>query len=517
MAFQPLYKGSSTSSNSLIVGDPEGSVGIVTLWSKAKEIAKRVDPKNYCVIGQLFSAERGLDILIRNLLASPNITNLVITGIDFSKSGIVLEDFFKNGFERGVTDLTEKPCWRVKSKYPGYIGLDIPEEVLNELKDSMVVIRNTDITKVDFENLPRPSKTRKQYIFVRPAEQIKQYQGDYSGYIVRGKTIAEAWIKLLDIIMKFGKVSGTHYDDQQKEVLDLVSVITEEDPYNPFIPPFLPTNEQRVKEYIPRMTRDVKGESSKNYTYGSRMRSWFGQDQIQAAIAKLVKEPNSRAVVISLWDPVKDLTIGGSPCLNHIWFRVNESTKKLYMTVVFRSHDMFEGYPENLFALRVLQEEVRRELVEKLAQSEKPIDIKLGDLICISQSAHLYDDTWETCEEVLKKYKYKFIPKAQFQWDERGNFIIYLEEDEIVVEHTSTTKETLGIYRGKTAEDVRDQLIDANIIGNPAHGVYIGKELEKAELALKLNIHYIQDEPLNVNEVVNKKTESSMESPRESD
>src|SRR3989338_10933531 len=124
MTFQAIYKGGSSYSSSLVIGNPEGNVGIITLWSKAKEIAKKLDPSKYCVIGQLFSAERGLDILVRNLLANPQITNIIVTGVDFSKSGIVLVDFFEKGFKSGEQDVTEKTCWRVKSHYPGYVDLD---------------------------------------------------------------------------------------------------------------------------------------------------------------------------------------------------------------------------------------------------------------------------------------------------------------------------------------------------------------------------------------------------------
>src|SRR3989338_6898740 len=124
MTFEPIYKKDSTSSSGLIYGNVDSDLAIVTLWSKAKEVAAKLDSSNYCILGQLFSAERGLDLLVRNLLANPEIKKLIVTGIDFSKSGIVLLDFFKNGFEKGNADVTDKPCWRIKSNYPGYIGLD---------------------------------------------------------------------------------------------------------------------------------------------------------------------------------------------------------------------------------------------------------------------------------------------------------------------------------------------------------------------------------------------------------
>ncbi len=504
MTFQPLYKGGSTSSNSLIIGDPEGSVGIVTLWSKAKEIAKKIDPKNYCVIGQLFSAERGLDFLARNLLANPQITNLIVTGVDFSKSGIVLIDFFQNGFEKGKADTTEKDCWRVKSQYAGYIDLDIPEEVLNNLRETANIIKAPNIETFDFSTLQKPSKARSKNIFLKKEESIKQYVGEYTGHIVRGKTIAEAWLKILDTILKFGRESGTHYDEKQKELVNLLSIISEEDPNNFYIPSFLPGDEQHIKEYIPRITRDLPGGIHKNeYTYGSRMRSWFGTDQVKNAVAKLVREPISRAVVISLWDTVKDLTLGGSPCLNHIWFRVADN--KLHMTAIFRSHDMFEGYPENAFGLRSLQEEIRQGIVSGLKEKGEEMDLKLGDLMILSQSAHIYKDCWETSQITVQKYLTGKYTYHLAELDPRGNFIITVDFGlgDIVVEHTSQTNEKIGEYRAKSAAELRDILTKEKVISLIPHALDLGMELMKAEIALKTGSHYNQDQPLDFNELRN--------------
>ena len=383
LLFQALYKGSR-----LIYGNPDSNVGIVTLWSKPKELAQKIDNSKFCAMGPLYSAERGLDLLIRNLLANPQISVLLLTGVDFSKSGIVLRDFFEKGFFLGKTDTTEKLCWRIDSQFEGYIDLDIPEEALKLIRESVSLIKVPDLTSFDFSNLNVPEKKREKIIFTKKEEEVKKYVGEYIGYVIRGKTVAEAWLKILDHILKFGNESGTHYDDMQKEIVNLMSVISDEDPNNLNVPDFFPSDKQHVNEYIPRMTKDLPGGTTKNeYTYGSRMRSWFGIDQVKGAVEKLVREPVSRAVVISLWDTVKDLTLGGSPCLNHLWIRINDN--KLFMTCIFRSHDMFEGYPENALALRVLQEEIRKEVEQGLKAKGQDIDLKLGNLIILSQSAHI--------------------------------------------------------------------------------------------------------------------------------
>ena len=495
--FEPMYKKSR-----LILGNPESSTGIITLWTKAKELEKRVNKNNYCVMGNLYSAERGLDLLVRNLLANPQITNLIITGVDFSKSGIILKDFFEKGFYKGRTDATEKECWRVNSEYEGYIDLDIHEEDLNALRESINVISIQNIDEFDFSSLVKPDRMREKKVYEKAEETTKKYAGEDIGYIVRGKTIAEAWLKVLDTILKFGKVSGTHYDDQQKEVINLLSIIEEEDPNNFYTPDYLPSDEAHIMEYIPRITKDLPGGMHKDeYTYGSRMRSWFGQDQVEAAIKKLMREDISRAVVISLWDPVKDLTIGGSPCLNHIWFRVRDN--KLNMTCIFRSHDMFEGYPENAYGLRSLQGEIINELNKRRMQEEKK-GLKLGKLCILSQSAHIYDDSWERCQMIIDKYLTRQHTSLMSRFDPRGNLIISTDEGKIIVEHTSPEKEFLGKYEAKTAEEMRDILVRENIISMIGHAIDIGMELEKAEIALRRGIEYNQDNKLDFSKSVRK-------------
>lgn len=489
--FQSILKEKATSSNKLLVGDPEGSVAIITLWSKVKEMVKKIDPSVYCIMGQLFSAERGLDLLVRNLLANPQITNMVVTGVDFSKSGIVLIDFFKNGFEKGVTKITKKPVWKVRSSYEGYINLDIPADSLEELRETIAIVRVPDMGSFDFSSLEKPAKTRVKRVYEKQEEEVKKYIGEYTGHVVRGKTVAEAWLKVLDSILKFGKESQTHYDEPQREIANLLSIIEEEDPHNFYIPDYLPCNQERVKSYIPRITRDLPGGIHKDeYTYGSRMRSWFGTDQVKRAVDKLVREPISRAVVIGLWDPTKDLEIGGSPCLNHIWLRISED--KLFLTSIWRSHDMFEGYPENAFGLRMLQEEIRKELQERLGK-----EIKLGGLIILSQSAHLYQDTWEWAAKVTEQH---LPPHTRHlsRLDPRGNFVISLDKGGIVLEHTGPAGEKIGEFRGRTGAELRDILTRENVISLIPHAFDLGLEIQKAEIAHKLGIDYNQDQPLQL-------------------
>jgi thymidylate synthase len=84
----------------------------------------------------------------------------------------------------------------------------------------------------------------------------------------------------------------------------------------------------------------------------------FSMDQIQVACALLKKDPESRQVLLSMWDPATDLgaTVKDRPCNTHIYFRAKKGgwapspqtgvmlpTYYLDMTVCNRSNDLLWG------------------------------------------------------------------------------------------------------------------------------------------------------------------------------
>ncbi|MFH1978268.1 MAG: thymidylate synthase [Candidatus Aenigmatarchaeota archaeon] len=479
--FEPLYTARSTSSNKMLLGTHK-NIGIVTLWTKVADVAKKVDPSKYAIMGQFFSAERGLDLIVRNLLANPDITNLVITGTDFSNSGQVMKDFFENGFVEGKTDLTEKTVWRVKSEYPGYIEKDIPEIVLNHIRDTIVVTRIDDMTNFDPEKLEKPDKKREKQIFLKKEElEENTFVGEDVGYVVRGKRVADTWLKTLDTIMKFG-----HKDEKdKKEVIDLISIISEEDPEDFHIPEYLPLNRKQVTDYIPQITEN------------ERIRSKFGKDQIKEVVDKLTKDTTSKSAVISLWD-VAD---SDGPGINHIWLRIRDN--KLYMTATIRSSDMFEEYPGNAFALRALQNIIRKEIQEKISK-----EIQLGELVINSQSAHIYKDCWQASQDLTIRYLPRHIAgqsNAALYQDPRGSFIVKIKDGELHVDHLSTGNELIGQYKAKTPGKLIERLAQAGVFSIPGHALDIGHEIAKAEIAMQLGIDFVQEVPLDLTQI-NEKT-----------
>ena len=53
------------------------------------------------------------------------------------------------------------------------------------------------------------------------------------GWLVRGDSILEAWLRVVERIMRYGLIKGTQYGYQQRELIGVTWVISSEDPDNP--------------------------------------------------------------------------------------------------------------------------------------------------------------------------------------------------------------------------------------------------------------------------------------------
>lgn len=131
--------------------------------------------------------------------------------------------------------------------------------------------------------------------------------------------------------------------------------------------------------------------------YGKRWKHWFTDhawnedyvDQIELAIEKLRLNPDTRRVVIGMWDPSSDLEGPNVPdepkdipCNTHIYLSIEN--KKLDMTVCNRSNDILWGMlGANFFHFTILQEYMAELL-----------DIPMGRFYQFTNNAHLYIDIW---------------------------------------------------------------------------------------------------------------------------
>jgi len=120
-------------------------------------------------------------------------------------------------------------------------------------------------------------------------------------------------------------------------------------------------------------------------------------------------------------------------------------------------------------------------------------------------------------DEILKTKREKFQTKAvkikkvkeieakSVRWvsDPNGYFLVTLDRGrrKIIVEHYKEGKINKKIL-GNNAKEICDTVAKLNLIGNFGqkleHAMYLARELEKAEIALKNNINFEQDSELNI-------------------
>ncbi len=124
--------------------------------------------------------------------------------------------------------------------------------------------------------------------------------------------------------------------------------------------------------------------------YGKQWRNFGGVDQLAELIAQIKKNPTSRRLIISAWNPpeVEDMAL--PPCHCFMQFYVNEG--RLSCQLYQRSADVFLGVPFNIasYALFTMM----------IAQVT---GLKLGDFVHVLGDAHIYLNHLEQINEQLSR------------------------------------------------------------------------------------------------------------------
>ena len=104
--------------------------------------------------------------------------------------------------------------------------------------------------------------------------------------------------------------------------------------------------------------------------------------------------------------------------------------------------------------------------------------------------------------------KIEAFPSKKIIFDKKGFFVIYLKNDEIVTEHYisvskgSSLKVDTGkldtIITGTDSLTIGQTIIREGLISRIDHSLYLGRELMKAEIALKNQLDYEQCKSLNL-------------------
>src|SRR6266403_1267558 len=137
--------------------------------------------------------------------------------------------------------------------------------------------------------------------------------------------------------------------------------------------------------------------------YGAQWRDWRGEngvrvDQIDNLIAQIKRNPDSRRLIVSAWNPAEIERMALPPC--HVLFQFYVQDGELSCQLYQRSADLFLGVPFNIASYALL--------TMMIAQV---VDLTPGDFVHTFGDLHLYNNYLEQAREHLTR-EYRPLPRT---------------------------------------------------------------------------------------------------------
>ncbi len=408
--------------------------------------------------------------MLVNLAYNPQVEFLAVTGNDTKvvPSYTYLTNFLESGVEHNE--------WEQLGKISG-TSFSIDPQLQSKMFKHLKVER---FKPSDLENLVN-FVTQERTNAVTEEDRVKieliepefsDFPSDITSHQIIANTPLDAWMEVMYRLNRFGKniqiakgVRRTlfnldvHIENPAPEREELLRKFN-----------FDPNELQAYKEDM------LLGEllEDTTYTYGNRMRKYFGVDALDEIVGRLIKDSLDRRLFISLWDTKNDMTSDTAsdssvPCLTDLYF-VNLDGR-LMLTANFRTHNAVSAWLLNLYGLRSIQEYVAKQAgldTGKINVKSRWIGIDLDD------------GKVNSALELIEKHRKIRINVN----DPRGYLVVGIRDGGIFAEHYSQNADKLKTYTGKTAMEIKDQLRQDSAISDPDHAMWIGHELARAHYQL---------------------------------
>jgi len=458
----------------LRIVNPRAQIGVLTLWSKTEFVERKLaeagfdlDPatSKIAVIGNLYG--NGIPHLLRNLLFNPQVRDIVICGADRSGSREELLSFFRLGLEQ-VVSLGEIVT-RIAGTTRVIDDMVTPEHFaqkprffpLGEVKDKEL---GPKLYALIQSISPGPLESDERVEIGLPEVHVSHHPSEVRNHNIVKDTPLEAWRELIFRLVRFGHLTHLRKGDRQ-ELQNVRAVVR-----NPG-----PDDEDALREYnfslnslrqyqhdmlLPALPEDG------TYTYGNRIREYFGFDALAKFGHRLRENPQDRDCYLALWDSHTDIDADDGPCLVSLFFRVFD--EKLTLTATYRTHNALDAWLKNVYGLMRAQEIVADEA-----------GIEIGALTVISHSISIDPSKYDVAQRVANSKPFCL------EMDANGQFLVAVADGQIVVQHMTEDGTVLHEYRSEKAERIQYELNRDCAIADINHAIYMGRMLAKAEMCLR--------------------------------
>ena len=473
MADWPLY-----CKDDLKVGNLQSEVGIATLWTPKEKILKIIPSEKFAVVGQLYSTSEGISLLLRNCLANKKIRHIIVVGSDLTESGEALIQLSKQGLNDNHEIIGSDHIQLHK---------EIPRRAVELFRQSVRVhdyrqLREYQELNRVIDQLPQFGSYGDPEVFREPKiEPPESFPSAPTGFFIRQRLIADAWLNALWQVLRFG-INSEVECKSRRELLDQIMVI-EAEAESPSWREFFPFSREQLKNYVDLFFNT--GAYADVSSYGRRLHELYGIDQLKAITRLLKSELKTRRAVALAWYPKEDLEQKAPSTLISIQTTVlqKDGSPHLFLKADFREQDIFNEWPLDAYALRTLQFRLSREL-----------GIEPGTLTIVTGCSYTALHDVARATKVVQENPRRLVRVG----DPRGNLLIALRGGKIEVTQQDPNGKTIDRFYGQTAKELYTKIALEERVSSLAHAADIGAELQKAEIALAHGLRYQQDQELSL-------------------
>ena len=208
--------------------------------------------------------------------------------------------------------------------------------------------------------------------------------------------------------------------------------------------PLLTTKKLHIKSIVYELLWFLRGETNIKYlndhgvtiwdewadeegnlgrVYGAQWRDWRGEngvrvDQIDKLITQIKKNPNSRRLIVSAWNPAEIEKVALPPC--HVLFQFYVQDGELSCQLYQRSADLFLGVPFNIASYSLLTMMVAQ-----------VVGLTPGDFVHTFGDLHLYNNHLDQAREQLTR-EYRLLPRMKMNPAIKNIYDFKFEDFELV-------------------------------------------------------------------------------------